>query len=74
MFISLSLIVPQQFISAFILTYLIVRQFLVVLERSFVVVLGRKQSHKMMNYSDYDSDDYASNEDEDYVPSGKRGV
>lgn len=25
-----------------------------------------------MNYSDYDSDGYSSNEDEDYVPSGKR--
>ncbi|XP_036417613.1 craniofacial development protein 1 isoform X2 [Colossoma macropomum] len=24
---------------------------------------------KMMNYSDYDSEDYSSNEDEDYVPS-----
>lgn len=39
-----------------------------VLDISFVV-LGRKQSLKMMNYSDYDSEDYASNEDEDYVPS-----
>lgn len=26
----------------------------------------------MMNYSDYDSDGYSSNEDADYVPSGKR--
>lgn len=25
-----------------------------------------------MNYSDFDSDDYSSNEDEDYVPSGKQ--
>lgn len=24
-----------------------------------------------MNYSDYDSDGYSSNEDQDYVPSGK---
>lgn len=24
-----------------------------------------------MNYSDYDSEDYSSNEDEDYVPSGE---
>ena len=24
----------------------------------------------MMNYSDYDSDGYSSNEDADYVPSG----
>lgn len=24
-----------------------------------------------MNYSDYDSDGYSSNEDADYVPSGK---
>lgn len=27
-----------------------------------------------MNYSDYDSEDYSSNEDEDYVPSGERFV
>lgn len=25
----------------------------------------------MMNYSDYDSDGYSSNEDADYVPSGE---
>lgn len=27
-----------------------------------------------MNYSDYDSEDYSSNEDEDYVPSGEKFV
>lgn len=28
----------------------------------------------MMNYSDYDSDGYSSNEDADYVPSGEDNV
>ena len=27
-----------------------------------------------MNYSDYDSDGYSSNEDADYLPSGKYAV
>lgn len=31
---------------------------------------GRLNSSLMMNYSDYDSDGYSSNEDADYVPSG----
>lgn len=29
---------------------------------------------RMMNYSDYDSDGYSSNEDADYVPSGEDNV
>ena len=29
-------------------------------------------SSEIMNYSDYDSDGYSSNEDADYVPSGER--
>lgn len=31
-------------------------------------------SSTMMNYSDYDSDGYSSNEDADYVPSGEDNV